>query len=262
MFQSGIRGWFSRIIVMLCLLCVGANRAEANLVPNPSFEAHSNCPTNFDQFPLVTTWSQPTLGTSDYYNACSSGNFDVPTNYGGTQAALTGDAYAAIRLWDGNHNSLTWREYIEVPLTSSLIANQSYQASFYVSLADISIYATDAIGMYFSNGQVGHVNISGALPFTPQVTNPANRFLDDKDNWMLVSGTFTATGGEDHIVIGNFLDNDSSSSVLLNTGTTGFSYVYIDDVSVVTVPEPLAVWLFCSGIMGLHHITRRSRMIN
>jgi len=159
-----------------------------------------------------------------------------------------------VRLYDGNDASLEWREYIEAPLTTALVAGEIYQASMWVSLADTSYFATDSIGMYFSNGQIGPLNVTNALPYSPQVTNPTNNYLVDKDNWVLISGTFTALGGENSVVIGNFLDTANTSSIIQGTGSLGFAYVFIDDIELVltsTVPVPAAVWLFGSGLFSL-----------
>lgn len=242
-------------------VCCSGTRAQ-NLVPNASFEVHSNCPSSLSQFQYCTTWFQPTLGTSDYYNVCGTSPASVPVNYAGTQMPLSGDAYAAVRVWDINPNASTWREYVEAPLTNALVASQQYRVSFHVSLGDLSMYAVDSIGAYLCNGPLVNMSISNALPVVPQVTNPAGTFLSDKVNWMLVTGTFVAAGGEDHIIIGNFLDNLSTPSVLLPTGFTAMSYMLIDDVSVEAVPAPGAAALLITWCVGAGKRHRPRGMTN
>ncbi len=75
---------------------LGGAPARAQLVPNPSFEDHSSCPTNFSQLALADQWDPTTNATPDYYHACGSGGFSVPGNSAGSQSAFQGDAYAGV----------------------------------------------------------------------------------------------------------------------------------------------------------------------
>src|SRR5262245_10909901 len=204
--------WFAApaLSVMLC----GFNAAHGvNLVPNNSFETYTSCPTGFGQIAVATPWDTPNTGTSDCLNACAPVVFpsvNVPSNEQGFQAALTGVGYAGLIPLSAAPD---YREYVQAPLTSPLTPGMPYLVKFHVSLADLSLLAIDRIGAYLSVGPVGPVPNYAALPFTPQVESPANAFLTDATNWTLISGVYVATGGEDHIVIGNFHDDASTASV-------------------------------------------------
>lgn len=205
--------------------------AAINLVPNASFESFTSCPVSFSNMTDCVAWSAPTTGTSDYYNACTSGpnTPDVPTNNFGFQNARTGVAHAGFIPYSAAGD---YREYVEAQLASPLVANVTYTVTFYVSLADIANRSLDRIGAYLSVGSVGPVGNFAPLPFTPQIESPANVYLNDTVNWMLIGGTYTAAGGEDHIVIGNFHD-DATTSFQLGPGNwPGGSYYFVDDVSV------------------------------
>ncbi len=201
-----------------------------NLVPNDSFESYTVCPTGLSQLNLATPWASPSTASPDYYNVCagSSTNVGVPANDFGSQAPNAGNAYAGFILRPVNE----YREYLQIPLTAPLLANVTCDVSFYVSLSDESQWAIDKIGAYLSAGLVGPVATSSPLPYTPQIANPVGTYITDKLGWTLISGTYIATGGEDHLVIGNFVDNASTTPI---TGLGGFypgSYYYIDDVAV------------------------------
>jgi hypothetical protein len=56
--------------------------------------------------------------------------------------------------------------------------------------------------------------------------------LTNSTGWTLVSGIFLASGGEDHITIGSFHDDASTSTVPGPGVWPGGAYYYIDDVSV------------------------------
>jgi OmpA-OmpF porin, OOP family len=203
-----------------------------NLVPNGDFESYASCPTSFGQIFQATPWDTPNTGTSDYLDACAPVVFpsvNVPQNEQGYQTAQSGVGYAGLIPLSAAPD---YREYVQAPLTSPLVANASYLVKFYVSLADNSILAIDRLGAYLSVGPVGPVPNYAALPMTPQVESPANAYLTNSTGWTLVSGVVVAGGGEDHIVIGNFHDDASTSSVPGPGLWPGGAYYYIDDVSV------------------------------
>lgn len=204
-----------------------------NLVPNPSFEKTTSCPDNWDQVPLAAPWFKPTGGTSDFFHVCSSEpGVGVPDNGPGYQAPRSGQGYVG-----GVHAGGDYREYVESPLMAPLVAGRTYEVSFYVSLAENYGYAVDNLGAYLS---VGPVLTGGAGPLllTPQVQNPAGSFLNSHTNWMLVQGTFTASGGEDHITIGNFYNDSNTPVVIVPAGVYALAYYYFDDVSVREACEP------------------------
>jgi hypothetical protein len=244
---------FFCFFVAIFFFAVAEDLNAQNLVPNPDFETHSACPNgdlSAGTIVLAPPWNRPTDGTADYYHTCSFGAFGawsgVPANIFGNQAPHSGNAYAGFYQYIGQQNV---REYIQAPLLSPLVAGQSYKVSFYVSLADTSKWAIDGIGAHFSNAPVG-IYGTGAnpwhfvLPLVPQVSNPTGNVISDKTNWTLVQGTFCASGGEGHIVIGNFKD-DATTIVTNMTGTENAAYYYIDDVSVeVTQPN------ICSSSLG------------
>lgn len=230
---------------VLPLLIIIASQAVVaqNLVPNPSFETYTTCPMGPSTFGIdVPPWSTPDTATPDYYNACSTPfppapSMDVPSNIQGYQNARTGVGYAGLISADETIPGLPddWREYLQVQLTSPLVAGTQYCIEFYWSLADASPYYVEEIGVYLSNTQVNLLQ-SNALPFTPQVEQTGTP-LNDTTNWVAFQQNYTAVGGESFIVIGNF--HNPSSTTSGSTGTSCniaaggcFAYYYIDDVSV------------------------------
>ena len=240
-----IRSGRHLVPALACALVLAAPRAfSVNLVPNNSFETYSSCPTGFGQISVAVPWDTPNTGTSDALNGCAPVVFpsvNVPQCEQGYQNARTGVGYAGLIPLSAAPD---YREYIQAPLTSPLAPGTPYLVQFYVSLADLSLLAIDRLGAYLSVGPVGPVPNYAALPFTPQVESPANQFLTDATNWKLVSGIVVASGGEDHIVIGNFHDDASTNSAPGPGNWPGGSYYYIDDVSVeVSLPVDQACCL-------------------
>jgi hypothetical protein len=220
-------------VIGTTLIITGESAAQ-NLVPNPSFETHTSCPTFMSQFSLASPWvPSGTVGTPDYFHACatSASLVSVPTNTFGNQAPHTGSAYAGFIA----RPSMQVREYLQTTLTSPLVAGTAYRVEFYVSLADTSQWGVDTLGAYLSAGPAP-ASTGYIIPVTPHVLSPAGTAITNKVGWTLVSGTYVATGGEDHIVIGNFADNTASIPVTGLGGTYPGSYYYIDDVSVTQAP--------------------------
>ncbi len=219
-------------VMLLCSLftLVASNaNAQSNLVPNFSFETTTCCPTQgnelFNSSNCVPTWFSPTSGTPDYFNLCSP-SLSVPNTTIGYQNAKTGGAFAGVAV----HENPNVREYIEIQLSSPLVSGKDYCVEFYVCLAEYSGMAADMIGAYISSSMVQQpTNFN--LPYIPQISNQAGNHLLDTMNWVLISGTYSATGGEQYITIGNFYDDASTSTVSLGIGP--ISYYFVDDVSVV-----------------------------
>jgi gliding motility-associated-like protein len=206
---------------ILVFFCVVRNlTAQVNLVPNPSFENYTSCPTWSSQINYAYPWVMPSLGTSDFYNSCSIGIVGVPLNTFGYQKARTGVAYAGGQMTSG------YREYITSPLNMRLLKDKYYCIEFYVNLADASstfISDSVSIGIYISNDSVYNSTI-GILPYTPQIYNSISQNINDSINWTKISGVYQALGGESYITIGNFFVDEFFGAA---------NYYYIEDVSII-----------------------------
>jgi len=217
-------------IVLLVFFLNG--KAQVNLVPNPSFEIYSACPNWAGQTDRALPWFNPNLGSSDYFDTCDvSTVVGVPQNFAGYQYAINSGGYAGIIAY--YDSSFIFREYIEVKLISTLQAGTKYFVTFYISLADSSTEAIDQFGAYFSNDTTKSTN-SLPLGLIPQIANPNFNYLSDKLSWTKISGTYTATGNENFITIGNFMDSTNTHVTYSPGGSTKFSYYFIDNVCVST----------------------------
>lgn len=207
-----------------------------NLVHNRKFEGYWSCPTTLGQLNYTSFWFNPTGTTPDYYNSCSTNQAGVPNNAVGYQMAHSGAGYCGIVNYSDN---LYWREYIEIQLSSPLIANSCYHFEMYWNLADVVKYTSDEMGVYFSNVAITCTSCA-ALPYQPQIENATGN-MPDTMNWTLVSGNYTAIGGEHYIIIGNFKNDTNTTLVIVNpnanVGNGPEFYTYIDDVSLSLCTE-------------------------
>ncbi|NTW34485.1 MAG: gliding motility-associated C-terminal domain-containing protein [Bacteroidetes bacterium] len=217
--------------------------AQNNLVPNGDFEAMADTFCNAGPIDGTPPWQNPSGGSPDCFKTCCiyQPDFLIPQNLLGYQYAHSGEGYAGFMTYCPL--PVNAREYIQIKLTDSLKTNKKYFVNFYVSLADSGTYATDKIGLYFSDTAI-HKSIYDYSPFssfTPQIENPHNNIITDKAGWTLISGTYTAYGGDQYITIGNFYD-DANTNTLFVDGSQdsihySFSYYYIDDVSITLIGD-------------------------
>jgi hypothetical protein len=157
------------ILLLLLLLPFGeAGRGlyAQNLVPNPSFESYTTCPTNFGQIVNSINW-QAVISSPDYFNSCSSySNISVPANFFNSnfQSARTGNGYAGfITLGLYTYNT---RENISVPLISSLVNGNNYLVKFYVAAAQAYKLASNNIALNFSSTLTTSVSSKYNFKFT------------------------------------------------------------------------------------------------
>jgi gliding motility-associated-like protein len=215
-----------RIFTLFFILLIFNLTKAQNLVPNPSFELNSGCPTSIDQISKLDAWFKPPnhQGSPDYFNACSPSIVSVPDNFAGSEIPATGNAYVGLCLFGSN-----FREYIEVKLNTPMVSGNTYSVSFDYSSADESNFSSDAFGIHFSS-----TLIKGNNDFTPikVSTQLMPIILNKKDGWASITLNYTAIGGEEYMILGNFLDDiNTNASYLGNFGFNG-TYLYLDNFSI------------------------------
>jgi hypothetical protein len=109
---------------------------SSSLIPNPSFEDHSGCPTGYSQLNLADTWLQATTATSDYFiggDTCPEENAIIEDmNF---PPAADGDAFV------GSISLLThWFEYVGACLTSPLSKGVEYTLNMAVAAGTKSMF--------------------------------------------------------------------------------------------------------------------------
>jgi OmpA-OmpF porin, OOP family len=214
------------LTAFLLLLIFFLPSSAQNLVLNGGLDNYITCP-GFGQFSSVyiNNWAKPSIASTDYYNMNCTGI--QPVN----QVPHSGEAYFGIIAFN---YSGEYREYATGQLSSPLIAGTMYSVEFYVSLHDGYIQAVHELGAYLSATAPGPFSNALHIAVTPQVENAT--LLGSNSTWMLVSGTFVASGGEQYITIGNF--NDDANTTVTQVGSIGSygAYYFVDDVSVMELP--------------------------
>jgi hypothetical protein len=225
-----------KIFIVIFLFLASKTNAQ-NLVLNPSFEDTIACPTTTAIPMQCEYWYTANIGSPDYFSEqpdifCSTSY--VPQNGGGYQYARTGIAYVGLATFGStlfpSHANI--REYVGGILSDTLKQGHEYCVSFYVSVAEELKYVTDGIGLYLSVDSAVDYTINTNLSFIPQISNPAGNIIYDTLNWVQISGTYIAFGGEKYLTIGNFKD-DANTMIDSTSATSLNAYLFIDDVSVI-----------------------------
>jgi hypothetical protein len=225
------------ILFYACIVQVKAN--AQNLVLNPSFEDTIACTGTYAM--QCKYWYWATYGSPDYFSEQPDifcGTSYVPQSGVGYQYARTGIAYVGLAtlMQPLNPNYINRREYVGGELSDTLKQGHEYCVSFYVSVAEELKYVTDGIGLYLSVDSAVDYTINTNLSFVPQIENPAGNIIYDTLNWVQISGTYIANGGEKYLTIGNFKDNANTMIDSINNSVPQSqyeSYLFIDDVSVI-----------------------------
>jgi OOP family OmpA-OmpF porin len=207
------------------------------LVLNPSFEDTIACPTTTAIPMQCEYWYTATMNSPDYFSEQPDifcGTSPVPLSNVGYQYARTGVAYVGLFTFGSTTfpSFANRREYIGGCLSDTLKQGHEYCVSFYVSVAEELKYVVDGIGLYLSVDSAVDYTINTNLSFVPQISNPAGNIIYDTLNWVQISGTYIANGGEKYFTIGNFKD-DANTMIDSTSATSLNAYFFIDDVSVI-----------------------------
>jgi len=168
-------------------------------------------------FECLEIWGASTL-TENLTNTpdlCYEGAVFFPPS---SAEALDGSQYLGLDCQEINP------EFAQLPMLSTMQAGVEYCVKFYVSVCDQTIDVPESIGLYFSAGPL--TGSPFELGLNPHVEGAVTL---DPTQWTSISGTYTAQGNETHLVVSGYG----------NTTSLTFSYIYVDQISVVALPALL-----------------------
>ena len=205
-------------------------RAQVNYVGNPSFE-NINC-VNPNYISRNYYWnsldSTQLICGGLCYHTCYP---NVPYNgIGRFQYPRTGNGFVRVTFYNPFGAG---RTYPKNRLLTNLVAGKTYCAKIFINQQNNSPQSTNSFGLYFGDSSVDTISTCGnPLSYlTPQV-QWAN-FITDTLGWTLVTGTFTATGSEKYLIVGNFSTDAATTASPTGVGSGTWSEYNIDDISVI-----------------------------
>lgn len=228
-----------KILLFLITLSLTSVMAQVNIVPNPSFEFTTGCPSGTGQWYNCQSWQSPYAstiassycGSPDYYDASCLGSYSPVNN--GNVSAHTGNGMMGLCLY--NYYALEYREYITARLKCDMLPGITYTVSFWASLASITNNSMTVkyVGAYLS--ATAPVQTCGErLNYTPQLETTSNSAIGT--TWTRISMVITPTTTLKYITLGNFKNDATSNPTPYSgyTGTNSYGYYFFDDIEVST----------------------------
>ena len=238
--------------------------AQDNLVPNHDFQTVTKKVKDKGEISAAGSWTSPTLAQADLYLAKTK-NFaiSIPANSYGEEKPMEGDNYVGIMAY--SYKGKVPRSYLQVKLTKKLEADKEYCIKMHVSLADLSKYSCNNIGMALSDKELV-ANNSEVLQFDAQIISRKHTIYDKQFYWTPICGIYKAKGGEEYLTLGNFTPDDKLGLKKVKR-PRGFTkpqtydaYYYVDNISVV--PTEKAKRCDCDAVPGMENAETVSKKFN
>lgn len=185
-----------------------------SLIPNPSFENRTCCPSTLSQLTCANSWIQASVATSDYFNTCgvtNIGGFQVPS------LPLPGGGAGYV----GFYSSLNWEENVGACLTGPMLAGTSYTLSIHLawgrfdSLFNFRLYGTPNCTDLPWTTNTCPIGSGSWVQLAAQAVP-----LRNNGDWTQIYVTFTPTVNINAVSIGGACGGQ----------TTAYSYYYADEL--------------------------------
>lgn len=230
-------------LFIIALIYGGLNISAQNLVPNGGFEEVTKCPSDYGDF-HVSDWLP--LGednTPDLFSGCAPASSFFNPNSAWVVKPLEGKTYAALVLFPGDENGLSYHEIIYVKLSEPLVQGKVYRLHFQLASPLASLWSCTTINAIFSKP------LPVATHDVASLKNTTNLLFDleplyPAQGWQVFENDFEAKGGEQYLAIGNFRNTQETKAEQLPNRkeavyktTFNMSYVCLDDVQVTEVTK-------------------------
>ncbi len=226
-------------LLIVSLYILSSNIFLQNLIPNPGFETYPQIPCNCmygDVNKFTQSWENVGSGTADILTSTADASCYASTNSNhwdsyGFENPNGGNGMGMI-ITEG-HDGI-YREYLGLPLNTSLKRGREYHLEFHVSLGDYCGAATNNIGALFTidKPKTGSGYI---IHGTPQINYES--VILETNGWVKISGSFIADDNYRFMTIGNFAPTSATEILKLpelaytgaHTYRKGMAAYYIDD---------------------------------
>jgi hypothetical protein len=187
---------------------------SSSLIPNPSFENHTGCPTSFSQLYLAETWVQATEGTSDYWIEAPTCDDQYWRNgIGGIGAmprnATYGDAFVgSIKIREDYYE---YYEYIGACLNGTIVAGVEYT---------FELDVTAALGNDMYGGDTNGVTELLCIPTCNLFPIPGYDYKGDEFEVIATAQPVGGLigGGEWKTITFNFVPSSNCSAIMFGPG--------------------------------------------
>lgn len=233
---------YRKIFLMLaCLTSAWIGRAQ-ELIVNGDFEATET--KGLKGLGMLQTNSAPWFYATDaacdiYARGVKSDDVGVPENAYGNREPVSGDSYAGFCAYAKDSKKV--RTYMQIEFSEPMVKDRRYCIKMEVSLAGLSKYAVNHIGMHVSKRRLNPSNVTEVDDKVNTIIAKANPVIKENEAWTTICGIYTSRGDEEYLTIGCFTpDNDLKiEKAVKPRGVMGSpsydAYYFVDDVSVMGI---------------------------
>ena len=182
---------------MLC--CLTQFCISQNLLPNPSFEEVNTC-YKYHKKCSPKAWRPTTLKSFRYNEFLGDRHKVKPPD---------GNRYISLIMY--SEKKAVARKFIQAPLLCPLIAGKQYRFSLYFKT---QYKVLSRFGVYFPTQLKILKNNSSLLEVHPQIIFSGDENME-VNHWQKLEASFTATGKEQGIIIGNFFSAEQTQIKIL-----------------------------------------------
>jgi OmpA-OmpF porin, OOP family len=144
------------------------------------------------------------------------------------------NCYAGYRVFGVNY------EVLRNELKKPLVAGKQYCLQFKLKLKYENDYAINGVSAFVGNKFINILTPSEGLKQNPILQTHPSIILACKQQWMTISGSFTAYGGETYLYLGNFTPKEDlriKQAEERPMGMVDEIYYYIDDIVLIEEQE-------------------------
>ena len=227
----------------VCGGIAGTASPVTTIIPNPSFEQMTSCPSWFGQFSCASGWEQPSLATTDYFNTC--GFVWTPLSSSGLVPFPNGNGIA------GGFFTQTYKEYIGSCLSQPMLAGQTYSLKMNIASNPVNSYGTNVVNpgsVYYGAVDITLYGTTDCnnLPFAGSSNPPAPAWqvlgfahYTPQSIWGTITISFTPSANIASIIIGAPLTLPASYPAI-SSSISNYPYFYYDNLSLNAIsPAPV-----------------------
>ena len=179
----------------------------SSLIPNPSFEDKSCCPTQNAQLECADAWIQASNPTTDYVHTC--GGYLGNSNKGAIPPLPFPDGEGGVGFRDGQAQvGPNYKEYVGACLTEPMEPGTTYRLDFFVGFMD-NVYGSTSLNIaIFGSTRCtdlpfgGNSNTIGCPENTGRYKLIDEKPVSGSNEWIHVVFEFEATEPWDVIILG------------------------------------------------------------
>lgn len=225
------------IVIVLINFAFLLNAQDDNLLENGSFESTKGKTKGLGGIETSEGWFSPTSAKADLFlKEAKEPTILTTGNTYGKEEPKNGDKYAGIVAF--SYGDKVQRTYISAQMKYPMQKGMKYCVTMYVSLAELSKYASNQLAFQFSSKALQQEK--GAIIGPSHVLHPQKKVISATYGWEKICGTYVAEGGEKFVTIGNFTTNDGTKNEKSPKNTYKgvpaiAAYYYIDDVQILPI---------------------------